>query len=88
MIWHLFWLVVVGGLTGVLADVILPGNEPGPVVAGTLGIVGAAIADYITVRLAWSTQTDGLTLVTAIVGAIVLVILAYLVTRIWSLATR
>ena len=90
MIWHLFWLVVIGGGAGILAKLILAGLDraPSPVVAGTLGIFGAFGANYLTQRLSWWTQTNGLSLVAAIVGALVLVILYCLARRILNASNR
>jgi len=74
----IIWTIVVGFIAGVIAKVIMPGdNEPsGFILTTILGIVGAFVATYLGHSLGWYRPGEGAGFVGAIVGS-VLVLLVY-----------
>lgn len=72
--------IVLGLLAGVIAKLILPGDQPGGViVAGIVGVVGAIIAGFIAQAIGFGDPIDEFfdwsTWIAAIIGAIVLLLL-------------
>jgi uncharacterized membrane protein YeaQ/YmgE (transglycosylase-associated protein family) len=69
--------VVFGFLAGLLARALMPGKDPGGLVATTaIGIVGAVVGGWIGTRLGFGTVTgfDLRSLGVAVVGALVLLV--------------
>jgi uncharacterized membrane protein YeaQ/YmgE (transglycosylase-associated protein family) len=67
------WLgwIVVGGIAGVIAKVIVPGKDPGGIIVTILlGIAGALLMGFLGTMLGM--EGDGAGIIGAIVGAIVL----------------
>jgi uncharacterized membrane protein YeaQ/YmgE (transglycosylase-associated protein family) len=79
----LAWIVL-GLIAGAIAKFIMPGRDPGGfIVTIVIGIVGAVIGGFIGQALGFS-GADGLnwhSLVVAVVGAIVLLVIVRLVRR-------
>jgi uncharacterized membrane protein YeaQ/YmgE (transglycosylase-associated protein family) len=69
----IIWTIVIGFIAGVLAKLIMPGNnEPsGFVLTTILGIVGAFIASFLGRAMGWYAPGEGAGLIGAVVGAIV-----------------
>ena len=67
------WTIVIGLIAGVVAKLIMPGNnEPsGFVLTALLGVAGAVVATFLGRALGWYTPGQGAGLIGAIVGAIV-----------------
>jgi uncharacterized membrane protein YeaQ/YmgE (transglycosylase-associated protein family) len=78
----LSWLVV-GLIAGVLAKLIMPGKDPGGIVVTILiGIAGAIIAGFLTSLFLHTDYVTGInitTIILAILGAILLLIVYRLV---------
>lgn len=71
--------IVLGLLAGVVAKILLPGRDPGGLIGTTLiGVAGAFVGGWISSRFLDRTITkdfyDGATWVSAIGGALVLLI--------------
>ncbi len=69
--------IILGLLAGVLAKLILPGDQPGGIIVTTLiGIAGALIAGFIAQALGFGDPLDEFfdisTWIAAIIGALVL----------------
>jgi uncharacterized membrane protein YeaQ/YmgE (transglycosylase-associated protein family) len=69
--------IILGLLAGVLAKLILPGDQPGGIIVTTLiGVVGAVIAGFVAQALGFGDPIDEFfdisTWVAAIIGAVVL----------------
>jgi uncharacterized membrane protein YeaQ/YmgE (transglycosylase-associated protein family) len=69
--------IILGLLAGVLAKLILPGDQPGGIIVTTLiGVVGALIAGFVAQALGFGDPIDEFfdisTWVAAIIGAVVL----------------
>ena len=72
--------IVLGLIAGAIAKVILPGDDPGGIIITTIiGILGAIVGGFLATALFGSDPLDGLgdisTWLTAIIGAIVLLLI-------------
>jgi uncharacterized membrane protein YeaQ/YmgE (transglycosylase-associated protein family) len=72
----LAWIVI-GGLAGGIAKLLMPGRDPGGcIVTVLLGIAGALVAGWIGRAIGWYGPNDqGAGFVAAIAGALVLLLL-------------
>jgi uncharacterized membrane protein YeaQ/YmgE (transglycosylase-associated protein family) len=70
---HFLWIILIGFLAGVIAKLIMPGdNEPqGFILTTILGIVGAFVATYLGQAIGWYGADDSAGLIGATVGAII-----------------
>jgi uncharacterized membrane protein YeaQ/YmgE (transglycosylase-associated protein family) len=71
--------ILLGLLAGLIAKAILPGTQPGGIIATTLvGVVGALIAGFIAQAIGFGDPLDEFfdwsTWIAAIIGAIVLLL--------------
>ena len=78
----LVWTLIIGFIAGIIAKVIMPGNnEPsGFVLTTVLGIGGAFVATFLGQMLGWYRADQSAGLIGAVVGAIV-------VLAIWGMVT-
>ena len=70
--------VVLGGIVGAIAKLIMPGKDPGGfIVTILLGIAGAIVGGYISALLSFGAVTgfNIISLVIAVVGALILLLL-------------
>jgi uncharacterized membrane protein YeaQ/YmgE (transglycosylase-associated protein family) len=70
--------VVLGGIVGAIAKLIMPGKDPGGfIVTILLGIAGAIVGGYISALLGFGAVTgfNIISLVIAVVGALILLLL-------------
>jgi len=69
----ILWTIIIGFIAGVIAKFIMPGdNEPsGFILTAILGIVGAFVATYLGQALGWYSPGEGVGLIGAVVGAII-----------------
>jgi len=75
----LAWIII-GGLAGALAKLLMPGRDPGGcIITILLGIAGALIAGWVGHAIGWYGQDEGAGFVAAVVGAFVLLLLYRLV---------
>ena len=73
----LSWIVL-GGLVGVIAKLIMPGKDPGGfIITILLGIAGAFVGGYVSTLLGFGSVTgfNLVSLVIAVGGALILLIL-------------
>jgi uncharacterized membrane protein YeaQ/YmgE (transglycosylase-associated protein family) len=70
---HIFWIIVIGFVAGVIAKFIHPGpNEPAGLMLTTLlGIAGAFVATYLGQTIGWYRVDQGAGLIGAVVGALI-----------------
>ena len=68
----IFWTIIIGFVAGVIAKFIMPGdNEPSGIVLTTiLGVIGAFVATFLGQSLGWYGPGEGVGLVGAAIGAI------------------
>ena len=77
---NFIWWIVIGGLAGLIAKALMPGKDPGGcVVTILLGIAGAVLAALIGNMLGFGGDGDRSSLLSAIVGAILLLIVYRLI---------
>lgn len=74
--------IVVGGLAGAIAKLLMPGRDPGGcIITILLGIAGALVAGYLGQAVGWYKMGEGAGFIAAIVGAFILLALYRLVAR-------
>ena len=75
--WMLFGLVV-----GALANLIMPGRDPGGIIVTMLlGIAGAVLAGFVGRALGWYSEGEAAGYLMSFVGAVVLLALYRMMTR-------
>lgn len=74
--------IVIGGLAGVIAKLLMPGKDPGGcIITILLGIAGALLAGFIGHSIGWYEQGEGAGFIAAIVGAFLILLIYRLVLR-------
>ena len=74
--------IIIGGLAGGLAKLIMPGRDPGGcIVTVLLGIAGALVAGFIGRSIGWYDGGDGAGFIAAVVGAIIILVVYRLIAR-------
>jgi uncharacterized membrane protein YeaQ/YmgE (transglycosylase-associated protein family) len=72
--------IVIGGLAGGIAKLVMPGRDPGGcIVTILLGIAGALLAGFIGQSVGWYRAGEGAGFIAAIVGAFVLLLIYRLI---------
>ena len=69
----IIWTIIIGFCAGAIAKLIMPGdNEPsGFVLTTILGVIGAFVATYLGQSLGWYGPGQGVGLIGAAVGALI-----------------
>ncbi|MDX1540279.1 MAG: GlsB/YeaQ/YmgE family stress response membrane protein [Geminicoccaceae bacterium] len=74
---EIIWTIIIGGLAGAVAKLLMPGKDPGGfIVTILLGIAGAFVATYLGQAIGWYDAGEGAGFIGAVVGAI-LILIAY-----------
>ena len=74
--------IVIGGLAGAIAKMLMPGRDPGGcIITILLGIAGAVVAGYLGQMVGWYKAGEGAGFIAAIVGAFILLFLYRLIAR-------
>jgi len=69
----IFWTVVIGGIAGMIAKVIMGGREfSGFFITIALGIAGSVVATFLGQTLRWYGPNQGARFIGSIVGAVVI----------------
>ena len=78
---HYLWIIIIGFVAGLIARFIMPGsNEPsGFIMTAVLGIVGSLLANFVAVKVGWASSSEGVSLLSGVVGAVVLLFVYHLV---------
>lgn len=73
--------IVIGGLAGAIAKLLMPGKDPGGcIITVLLGIAGALVAGWLGRAIGWyGPNNQGAGFVAAIVGAFILLLIYRLV---------
>ncbi len=73
--------IVIGGLAGAIAKLLMPGRDPGGcIITVLLGIAGALLAGWVGRAIGWYGPNDqGAGFVAAIVGAFLLLLIYRLI---------
>jgi len=71
------WTIIIGFVAGGFSQFIMPGNKKpsGFVLTTILGIVGAVLATWLGQALGWYGPGEGVGLIGAVVGAIVVLLI-------------
>ena len=78
------WIVwiVIGGIAGAIAKLLMPGKDPGGcIVTILLGILGAVLAGFIGQQLGLTSTSNGAGFIGAVIGAFVLLFVYRLIVR-------
>lgn len=78
------WLgwIVVGGIAGALAKLVMPGKDPGGIIVTILlGIAGAVLMGFIISNIAGYQAGDGPGIIAAFFGAVLLLFIYRLFNR-------
>ena len=69
---HIIWMIIIGGIAGALAKLIMPGKDPGGIIVTILlGIAGALVAGFLGRAIGWYNEPgEGAGLIASVVGAI------------------
>ena len=75
--------IIIGGLAGAIAKLLMPGKDPGGcIITILLGIAGALLAGFLGRAVGWYSENEGAGFLAAIVGAfLILFIYRLIVTR-------
>jgi len=74
--------IVIGGIAGAIAKLLMPGRDPGGcIITILLGIAGALLAGFIGRAIGWYEPNEGAGFVAAIVGAFLILLIYRLVLR-------
>jgi uncharacterized membrane protein YeaQ/YmgE (transglycosylase-associated protein family) len=76
------WWIIIGGLAGALAKLLMPGKDPGGcLITVLLGIAGAVLAGWLGHLVHWYEPGEGASFVGAVVGAFIILLIYRLVAR-------
>jgi uncharacterized membrane protein YeaQ/YmgE (transglycosylase-associated protein family) len=75
--------IVIGGLAGAIAKLLMPGRDPGGcIITILLGIAGAVVAGWIGRAVGWYGPNDqGAGFIAAVIGAFILLFIYRLIAR-------
>ena len=78
---HYLYVIIIGFIAGLIARFIMPGpNDPGGFIMTTiLGIVGSVVANFIAVKAGWVQASEGTSLLSGIVGAVIILFVYHLI---------
>jgi len=76
------WWIIIGGIAGAIAKLLMPGKDPGGcLVTILLGIAGAFLAGFIGKSIGWYRNGEAAGFLAAIVGAFIILFLYRLIVR-------
>jgi uncharacterized membrane protein YeaQ/YmgE (transglycosylase-associated protein family) len=79
---HLFYIIIIGFVAGVVAKLIMPGKDPGGFIITTvLGVVGALLATYVGRLIGWYKAGESGGFIAAVVGAVILLAIYRLIKK-------
>ena len=80
---HYIYVIIIGFVAGLIAKFIMPGpNEPsGFILTTVLGVVGSFIASFIAQKMGWAHGGEGVTLISGVVGAVILLFIYNLIVQ-------
>ena len=74
--------IIIGGLAGALAKLIMPGRDPGGCIDTILvGVAGALVAGFMGRAIGWYGTGDGAGFIAAVVGALIILFVYRLIVR-------
>ena len=76
------WWIVIGGIAGAIAKLLMPGKDPGGcIITILLGIAGAYLAGFLGKSIGWYEQGEGASFIAAILGAFIILFIYRLIVR-------
>ena len=79
---HIIGTIISGLLAGIVAQLLMPGRDPGGFIVTTLlGIFGAIVATYLGQAVGWYRADQGAGFIGAVVGAIIVLAVYRMVVR-------
>lgn len=76
------WWIIIGGIAGGIAKLVMPGRDPGGcIVTILLGIAGAFVAGWLGQMVGWYRPGEGAGFLAAIVGAVIILGIYRLIAR-------
>jgi uncharacterized membrane protein YeaQ/YmgE (transglycosylase-associated protein family) len=76
------WWIVIGGIAGAIAKLLMPGKDPGGcLITILLGIAGAYLAAFIGKSVGWYQEGDRASWLAAIVGAFIILFVYRMIMR-------
>ena len=76
------WWILIGGLAGALAKLLMPGKDPGGcIITILLGVAGACLAGWIGHLAHWFEPGEGASFVGAVIGAFIILLIYRLIAR-------
>ena len=74
--------IVIGGIAGAIAKLLMPGRDPGGcIITILLGIAGALLAGFIGKSVGWYETNEGAGFLAAIVGAFIILLLYRMISK-------
>ncbi|QIK95266.1 GlsB/YeaQ/YmgE family stress response membrane protein [Sphingomonas sp. HDW15A] len=74
--------IIIGGLAGMIAKLLMPGKDPGGcIITVLLGVAGALLAGFLGQALGLDSAMNGAGFIGAIVGAFVILLLYRLILK-------
>jgi uncharacterized membrane protein YeaQ/YmgE (transglycosylase-associated protein family) len=78
----LIWMIIIGGIAGAIAKMLMPGRDPGGfIITILLGIAGSILATWLGRALGWYGPDQGARFIGAIVGAVIILGVYHLIMR-------
>lgn len=69
----ILWAIIIGGIAGAIAKLLMPGKDPGGIIITILlGIVGAVLATFLGRAVGWYHEGESAGFIGAILGAVIL----------------
>ena len=80
---HYIYVIIIGFIAGLIARFIIPGpnNPSGFILTTVLGIVGSIVANFIAEKAGWADNGEGMSLLSGVVGAVVLLLIYHLISQ-------
>jgi len=70
---HLLWTIIIGGIIGAVAKLLMPGKDPGGfIITILLGIAGSFLASYLGQAIGWYQEGQPAGFIASVIGAILL----------------
>ena len=73
---HIIWSIIIGGVAGALAKLIMPGKDPGGIIITILlGIGGSLLFTWLGRMIGWYEEGQSAGFIASVLGAIVLLLI-------------
>lgn len=77
---HILWSIIIGGIAGAIAKLIMPGKDPGGIIVTILlGIGGSLLFTWLGRLIGWYQEGQSAGFIASILGAIVILLIYRLI---------